>query len=113
LEIRIVDVPPGEAPATIRRAWVGLVLPLAGRETGMRQVPTSGVLSGPKTLWDALWRRLTGRFDWVWGYVVDPPQAIAILGTHAPEAAAWWEENSPPMRPWKTFVFYAGVCEEL
>ena len=31
--IRIIAVPPGEAPEEIRRAWVGLVLPLAFGES--------------------------------------------------------------------------------
>jgi hypothetical protein len=33
-EICIVDVPPGEAPAAIRRAWVGLILPLKPGTSG-------------------------------------------------------------------------------
>lgn len=50
MKIRITDIPGGEAPLEIRRAWVGLVLPLAPGEDGPRTPRTAGVLSGPKRL---------------------------------------------------------------
>ena len=32
MEIRITDVPPGEAPEWVRQAWVGLVVPVLTEE---------------------------------------------------------------------------------
>src|SRR6516165_8028709 len=40
--IRVVDVPPGEAPESIRRCWVGLVLPLAPGFAGAQSHLASG-----------------------------------------------------------------------
>lgn len=45
MQIRMV----GEAPFDIRKAWVGLVLPLAPGETGARCLPTVGVYTAPRT----------------------------------------------------------------
>jgi hypothetical protein len=46
--IRIVRIPPGEAPFWVREKWVGLELPLADGDRGPRGAYTSGVLSGPR-----------------------------------------------------------------
>jgi hypothetical protein len=43
--VRIVRTPPGEAPEEIRRAWVGVELPLRRHETNPQCHPTEGVLS--------------------------------------------------------------------
>ena len=113
MKIRIIDVPPGEAPASIRKCWVGLNLPLAEGEEGPRLVRTWGVLSAPRTLMEALWRRLLGRYNWEQGYIVDAPKAIRILERHAPEAADWWYDNTAFWKHGARFVFTADVCEEV
>jgi hypothetical protein len=113
MEIRIVDVPPGEAPESVRKRWVGLVLPLAHGESGPRSLRSWGVSSGPKTLLGSLWRLLTGRYTWTYGYVVNARQALEILAQKAPEAAKWWEENTPYWQQGRKFVFHGEVCEEL
>jgi hypothetical protein len=111
MNIRIVDVPPGEAPELVRQGWVGLVLPLAEGETGPRVLPTCGVLTGPKSFLGSLWHLLNGRYKRVYGYVVDAPLALEILAHHAPAAAAWWEANTPFGQPGHHFLFHAEVCQ--
>ncbi len=75
--IKIVDVPPGEAPQQVREAWVGLVLPLALPDK--RRSLGTGVLTGPKTpLTRFLWR-LTGRHTQTIGYLVESAVAISLL----------------------------------
>jgi hypothetical protein len=44
--IRIIATPSGEASEEVRRAWIGLELPLAAGETGPRTVSIGGVLTG-------------------------------------------------------------------
>src|SRR5512140_2697360 len=45
--VRIVGVPPGDAPAWVRQEWVGLELPLAQSSAEAIHARTAGVLSGP------------------------------------------------------------------
>jgi hypothetical protein len=99
-EIRIIDVPPGEAPEEVRRAWVGLVLPLAGRMRGPLLARSFGVL--------------TGRTQTVHGYAVPAGRAVEILSRHAPEAARWWTSSVPQLLgPRRLFIFHAEVCREV
>ncbi len=110
--IRIVEVPPGEAPEDVRAAWVGLVLPLAmpsGRY--WHSVP---VLSGPKTKLGWLLRRLVGKGIKQDGYAVEVLIALRILERTHPEAAQWWRVNAPHLaQPRRRFIFTAQVCEEI
>src|SRR5947199_83534 len=69
MDIRIIDVPPGEAPEWVRRAWVGLVLPLAPGEYGPRVLAAAGVLTGPRGCAAALAQLLMGRVKWRTGCV--------------------------------------------
>jgi hypothetical protein len=94
-EVRIVAVSPGPAPEEVRRAWVGLIVPLAAGETGPRQV------------------RTTGAEEKV-GYVVDAARALQVLAAQAPEAAAWWKRNAPAQcQPGRAFLFPPEVCQEV
>lgn len=113
MDIRITDIPPGEAPESVRKGWVGLVLPLACGETGPRRLLTSGVLTGPKSSFGLLWHLITGRLSYVKGYIVDAPQALNILSDHVPEAAEWWERNTTYWQGGRKFAFHAEVCEEI
>jgi hypothetical protein len=111
--IRIVSVPPGEAPEHIRRSWVGLTLPLVLGRAGPQTVAASGVLSGPKSFAGAVLHALAGKLEQRVGYVVDANTAIAILAEHSPEAARWWRENVPrALRPGRKFIFAAQACRE-
>jgi hypothetical protein len=101
--VRILATPPGEAPEHIRKAWVGLVLPLA--EPGLRIAQTRGVLSS---------RRLEEPSKVKQGYVVDARGALAVLAESDPAAAAWWEENVPSCRKaGSKLMFEAEVCEQV
>jgi hypothetical protein len=112
--IRIIATPPGEPPEEVRRAWVGLELPLAAGETGPRTVPTGSVLSGPRTFVGTLLAQLTGRSRQERGYVIDARQALALLAAKAPWAAQWWRERAPHCwQAGRRFLFAAQVCVEV
>jgi hypothetical protein len=89
MRIRITDIPPGEAPEDVRRAWVGLVLPLARGETGPRTLHTGGVLTGPRGLLMGLVHILFGWTQRETGYVVEGGVAVDLLGRKDRGAAAW------------------------
>jgi hypothetical protein len=101
IRARIVAVPPGEAPERVRRAWVGLELPLAPGETGPRDQLAYGVLSN-------------GSVGSRKGYAVDGCKAVALLEAKDPDAAAWWRRNAPHVltRGYQ-LVFPAEVCEQV
>ena len=110
--IRVVRVPPGEAPLWVREKWVGLELPLARGERGPRHMLTSGVVSGPRNRFAALWRRLLGRLPDKAGYAVYVIDALAVLEKTAPEAVEWWRTNSPHLVNRKRkFLFQQAACE--
>jgi hypothetical protein len=112
MEIRITSTPPGEAPEHVRKAWVGLVLPLAVPEA--RTVRTVGVLSRPKTFLGMLLAQLLGRTKRQSGFIVDADRAVEILDAHSPDAANWWRENAThSIKPGQRFVFAAESCQEL
>src|SRR5262245_44234252 len=94
MEIRIIGTPDGEAPEEVRRAWIGLVLPVAPGFEKRRFAFTSGVLSRPQSLAGWLWALFTGRFKERHGYVVDASVAVEKLAAHAPDAARWWHEKA-------------------
>lgn len=108
--IRIVAVPPGEAPLWVREKWVGLDLP-AARYSGRRKFLTMGVLSLPRSVlaqWLAVFR---GRAELIAGYAVEALPAVNILAHAHPEAAAWWRENTPHLiAPNRYLVFHEEVC---
>jgi len=112
--IRIVATPLGEAPEEVRRAWLGLELPLAAGETGPRRVPTGGVLTGPRTFLGKLLKLLTGQRQHFYGYIIDAAQALVLLAERAPSAALWWRECAPHCwQPGHLFLFPAEVCAEI
>jgi hypothetical protein len=112
--IRIIGVPPGEAPLWVREKWVGLELPLAWGRRVSRKWPTAGVLSGPRNVFTIIWWGLLGRIERESGYAVDVLAAVNILERTAPEAASWWRNNAPHLqKPWRKFVFQDFVCEVL
>jgi hypothetical protein len=108
--IRIIAVPPGEAPLWVREKWVGLDLPVA-RYSGRGKFITMGVLSLPGSVlaqWLAVFR---GRAERIAGYAVEALPAVEILACAHPEAAAWWRENTPHLiAPKRYLVFHEEVC---
>jgi hypothetical protein len=114
--IRIVSVPPGEAPLWVREKWVGLELPLAGGIRRPRDYHAFGVLSGPRTRsWPVIWWwALRGRTERHTGYAVNADEAVRRLESTAPDAAAWWREAAPhTLGLWKKFVFAQSACRVI
>jgi hypothetical protein len=103
MQIRIKSTPPGEAPNHVRRAWVGLVLPVPPHLSGQRRANTFGVLSGPGF----------GRQQSI-GYIVESSVAVKVLADSVPEAADWWRANAATIiEPGRYFMFAPECCEEL
>ena len=112
--IRIVSVPPGEAPLWVREKWVGLELPLARRQSMPLTAVTSGVLSGPPNRFRALLWGVLGRLHEQSGYAVYAAVALQVLEPTAPDAASWWRENVPRVnRRKKKFLFQTSACEPI
>jgi hypothetical protein len=110
--IRITSVPPGEAPVTVREAWVGLDLPLKRKRP--HRYLGSGVLSGPRSTFQTLVHLFTFRLKVHTGFVVPSLTAIEILERTQPNAARWWGENAPhTMRPKRYFLFSSDCCERV
>jgi hypothetical protein len=98
--IRIVSVPPGEPPAEIRAAWVGCVLPLFATADD----PKVG-----KKMKGVLTRHEEGPPQ---GFAVRVVDAIAALEGHNPQAARWWQQNTPHIiKPGQLFIFVEQACE--
>jgi len=113
-KIRIVAVPPGEAPLWVREKWVGLELPLAREGTRPVKAIVSGVLTGPipfPRLLRLLWASLTGHSQLRKGYAVEIHAAIEILQAASPEAAEWWRRNTPRLFSGnRKLLFQENVC---
>lgn len=98
--IRIVAIPPGEAPLWVREKWVGLCLPVADSQ-GPREAYVSGVLSRP-----------LGKLPRQSGYAVYVRDAISELEKTAPDAAAWWRKDAPGLdAARRKFLFRTPCCE--
>jgi hypothetical protein len=109
-QLRITSVPPGEAPLWVREKWVGLSLPLAQRKARALSLFTSGVLSGPRGFFSSIGALLAGKLERRSGFLVEAQAAVAVLAKSSPEAAAWWQENTPHLlRPKRYLVFPPGV----
>jgi hypothetical protein len=110
--VRIVDVPPGEAPLWVREKWVGLELPLARHSPGEHFA--FGVLSMPGGLLAQIWALARGRANRITGYVVEGARAVDILERSSPEAAAWWREHAPQsVAPRRCLLFHEHVCQPI
>src|SRR5258706_4853553 len=110
--IRITSTPPGEAPVSIREAWVGLELPLL-RDKPLRYLG-SGVLSGPRSLVATLVHLVTFRLKVYTAYVVPSLAAIEILEKTDGTAAQWWRENAPhTVRRGRHFLFPPECCRRM
>jgi hypothetical protein len=114
MQIRIISIPPGEAPEEVRKAWIGLVLPVPDKYANVDAAPVAGVLSGPKTFFGIILARFRGQIKREPGYVVAADTAVEILNQHAPDAATWWRQNAGrTIAPGKHFVFARDVCEVI
>jgi hypothetical protein len=101
VRVRVITTPPGEAPEEVRRAWVGLELPLAAGEKDARDLDIAGVISG----------QVVGVTQ---GYAVDGKRAIRLLAGHDTHAAEWWWHNAPHVaRSGYQLIFPVNVCEKV
>ena len=99
--VRIIALPPGEAPEPVRQAWVGLLLPLI-----QGQVQTENVLAQQAVSHQPVAAPSA--------YAVEAKAAIELLESANPEAAAWWKQNAPEvLAPGYQLIFPAEVCERL
>jgi len=109
--VRIIGVPPGEAPDWVREQWVGLELPLAQASPTASSVLSSGVLSGPRSFFAANKALILGQYQRRQGFKVNVIEALTVLESASPEAANWWRANAPHlMKPSRFFVFSEEVC---
>jgi hypothetical protein len=97
--IRIVRIPPGEAPEWVRKAWIGLILPLKTGIFGPVRTEGIGVVTG----------KSVGEKD---VFPVSAILAIDILARDHEEAAYWWQSRGMYV-PWFDFQFDASACELL
>jgi hypothetical protein len=99
--LRIIKIPPGEAPECIRRAWIGVALQLRRADSEPRPIKTVGVLSSQGA-------------EVTTGWAVDGRKAVQALATRSPEAAKWWLANAPHVITSGYRLFFpTGVCERL
>jgi hypothetical protein len=93
-QFRINDVPPGQAPEWVRKAWVDLVLP-------MRDVPPASVRQAGI---------FGGKSENLGGFAVSGQIALSLLKEHNSAAAEWWSTYAPHVL-FGDLVFIRDVCE--
>ena len=109
--VRIITCPPGEAPLSVRLAWVRLELPVT--PTSRKLAMTSGVLSAPRDWWQRIAALFTGSYGVRTGYAVNARDAVDLLQTKDPSAAAWWREHCAHLLDGKrSLLFPTASCEE-
>ncbi|KKQ17879.1 MAG: hypothetical protein US31_C0014G0015 [Berkelbacteria bacterium GW2011_GWA1_36_9] len=92
-KIRIIAIPPGQAPRNVRVEWVGLEIPT-----------TDPLQSGSQT------GALGGRPENQGGFHVSGKAAIELLENKSPIAAQWWRDNVPGIIN-AQLVFAREICE--
>ena len=111
--VRIIACPPGEAPLSVRLAWVGLELPLASSRATRQLAMTSGVVSTPRGLWQRIVALFLGRYGVRTGYMVTALDAVTVLQAKDPATAAWWREHCGHLLDGKRqFLFPTASCQE-
>src|SRR5215472_13745563 len=110
--VRIIACPPGEAPLSVRLAWVGMELPLTPERSGWQLALTSGVVSGPRGVWSRIAALFLDRYGMRTGYAVNAREAVDLLETKDPVASAWWREHCGHLLDGKRcFLFPTESCE--
>ena|SRR5579862_3402272 len=96
--IRIIDVPPGQAPEWVRQQWVGLELPVAEEPRDDQEYTQLGARGGnPEN---------------IGGYRIKADIAFDALRQRSPLAVTWWEAHAPhAFLPSSSLVFRRDVCE--
>ncbi len=116
--IRIISVPPGEAPVEVREAWVGLTLPVAvPGQHAPQKFTVVGVRSDPYSLWSRLTAvfRTSAQGTEIWeGYPVEIMPAIWLLEQNGRmDAAMWWCKQTPHLLRTGQVVIFPTLCCEL
>lgn len=98
--VRFTSVPAGGAPFKVRKAWLGVEVPLA---------PGYGLEGTPEVPVDVVTMRLKYNAKPI---VVDAIEAIDALAKKNPSAAQWWK-NTIWYSPGAQLVFNRGECEPV
>ena len=111
-EVEIIAAPAGGSPPWVRKSWIGLTLPLA--QANVVELETADMLAAPKNRFGWFVRRLLRRLQLTRGYLINASQAVEILDTANPEAAAWWRENLSHLLDGKhNVVFHEWACKPV
>ena len=97
-KVKIIAVPPGQAPEWVRQRWIGAEIPLYGSPEGY-DGELSGVMDGTPSSENA------------GGYDVLVEDALTALEQLSQEAANWWRNEWPMYGFINHFVFAKHVCE--
>jgi hypothetical protein len=109
MEIEVIGVPGGDAPRWVRKAWIGITLPVARGETGARRYMSGPLLTDARGWLGALRRLMFGPF--IVGYPVEASVALERLANWSPRAYEWWRVNAPHvLDPERYLVFHAYAC---
>lgn len=108
--LRILRTPTGGAPEHVRRAWVGLELPLiAEGEFSQHSVLET---QPPRSRLGWWWWRVTGKLRRDRGFAVYVVDALAVLEPARPLEASWWRQNAGHLcAPGHVFIFDADCGE--
>jgi hypothetical protein len=111
MNIRIMKRPAGEAPESIRDAWIGLTLPVLPDYCHVVEVCEYGIRSDLLSRLTVELKALVGGGARERGYVVDPTAAVDLLKKVNPLAAAWWLVNVPHVfKEGRSFLFNEECC---
>jgi len=111
--IRIISIPPGEAPLWAREKWVGLTLPVtsSSRGPGPFTTTTFDFVTGPAPATLAQFEAgIRGKPKFMSGFHVKTQTALEILETDSPEAAEWWRDQIAHTTTPTNFLLFDKDC---
>jgi hypothetical protein len=113
-KVRIVGIPPGEAPEDVRQAWLGVVLPLAPGQRGPVQLHAAAQNEWQETWFTRFWRYVTTWRLQNAAYLVSVDDALIALEKTFPDAAHWFKRNRPEWCGQNlVFQFSTDCCEPV
>lgn len=115
--IKIASLPHGDAPESVRRGWLGCILPTAGVTCGHVPRYTRSVVPRKKKglLTANEFIALNHADDKIDGFDVWQEIALQVLSIHSPLAAKWFYEHGHPVqdKDWNCFGFKLAEVEIL